>query len=206
MKYIVKQVEPLEFSQWKALENSDWKPAYSDLRGAEKGAVKASLLVEQGYICCYCNRRISSEDSHIEHLEAQSADEAGRLNYANMLASCLRETYRTQPLHCGKARENRPLPVTPLQPGCERRFRFSFYGDIHPADDADAEAAQTISLLALDKLRAGREAVIRRFLEGLGTLTAGEKAALERKYRERDSEGRFTEYCTAILYVLRTYY
>lgn len=56
MKHIVKAEEPEELVNWKALANEDWQPTYDDLRGTEKRAVKNSLMAEQGYICCYCER------------------------------------------------------------------------------------------------------------------------------------------------------
>lgn len=67
MKHFVKNGEPALFSQWKASATDDWKPTYQDLRGDEKEAVKESLMKEQGYICCYCERRLIDSDSHIEH-------------------------------------------------------------------------------------------------------------------------------------------
>jgi hypothetical protein len=65
MKHIVKQHEPKAFANWKALANDDWQPTYGDLSGEAKKAVKSALMAEQGYICCYCERRLTEEDSHI---------------------------------------------------------------------------------------------------------------------------------------------
>lgn len=56
MKYIVKNVEPQAFTDWKALANEDWKPSYDKLSGVEKQVVKTALMQEQGYLCCYCER------------------------------------------------------------------------------------------------------------------------------------------------------
>ncbi len=38
MKHIVKQAEPIEFSQWKALASADWQPSYNALSGEPKSA------------------------------------------------------------------------------------------------------------------------------------------------------------------------
>lgn len=54
MKYIRKGKEPEEFTNWKNLENDDWKPNWDDnFQAPEKPIVHESLLREQGYICCY---------------------------------------------------------------------------------------------------------------------------------------------------------
>lgn len=72
MKHIVKGDEPKELKDWKALASAAWQPTYTGLQNPEKQAVKKSLMAEQGYICCYCERRLQDGDSHIEHLRPQS--------------------------------------------------------------------------------------------------------------------------------------
>lgn len=73
MKHIVKQGEPEAFLDWKALANEDWMPTYDDLAGETKKTVKGALMEEQGYICCYCERRLTDGDSHIEHFQIQKS-------------------------------------------------------------------------------------------------------------------------------------
>jgi len=73
MKHFVKGNEPVALTEWKALANEEWQPTYGDLSGKVKEAVKESLLAEQGHICCYCERRLSVGDLHIEHLQPQSS-------------------------------------------------------------------------------------------------------------------------------------
>lgn len=208
MKFITKNLEPQAFTDWKALANADWQPTYGGLQNPEKGTVHDSLLQEQGFICCYCGRRIGTSDSHIEHLVPQAVDPSLALDYGNMLGSCLRETKENDPLHCGHARGNDCLPVTPLQPDCESRFRFTNDGQIKPADDADDQAKTAIELLALDidKLQAGRRDAIRLAFHGIDALAPAEKSSLRATFSERDSQGLFSEYCVPILYVLDNYY
>lgn len=101
MKYIQKGTEPLEFADWKALANEDWQPSYDSLSGSEKRAVKAALMKEQGFVCCYCERRLSDADSHIEHLRPQSMVGVDPLDFANMLCSCQNNLQPAEPRHCG---------------------------------------------------------------------------------------------------------
>ena len=63
MKHIVKQQEPEAFANWKALANNNWQPTYDTLSGETKKVVKSALMAEQGHICCYCERRLTEEDS-----------------------------------------------------------------------------------------------------------------------------------------------
>jgi hypothetical protein len=74
MKHVVKQPEPIEFSEWKAQANENWQPTYAELRSDVKQAVKKSLMQEQGYLCCYCEQRLDETRSHIEHFQPQYND------------------------------------------------------------------------------------------------------------------------------------
>lgn len=83
MKHIIKTAEPQEFSDWKAMANNDWEPTYDNLSGIPKKAVKVALMSEQGYICCYCERRLTDGDSHIEHFRPQSVAAVNPLDFNN---------------------------------------------------------------------------------------------------------------------------
>lgn len=48
----------------------------------------ASLIDEQGYICCYCGKRIPQDDFVREHFEDKSHNRALVFRYSNLLASC----------------------------------------------------------------------------------------------------------------------
>ena len=122
MKYIEKGDEPEEFRAWKELASESWQPTYADLRGSEKTAVKKSLMAEQGYICCYCERRLLDSDSHIEDLRPQSDPVADPLDYGNMLCSCQDQVKKGEPRHCGNLKEDRLLAITPLENGCGEQF------------------------------------------------------------------------------------
>jgi hypothetical protein len=67
MKQIKKGKEPKELTEWKGLANDNWQPSYNDLRNPEKSIVKAALMEEQGYLCCYCEQELIATESHIEH-------------------------------------------------------------------------------------------------------------------------------------------
>ena len=140
MKYIHKNPEPIGLSQYKQTPNA----SYMGLRKKKAlyRAVKLSLAQEQGFICCYCGRRISgaSSDTQIEHLYAKGTpvyDEM-QLDYeTNLLACCdggkqerSGGAIRKEDLFCESLKGNTILPVNPLCVECENKFLFSDDGEV----------------------------------------------------------------------------
>jgi len=81
MIYINKGIEPESLINYKKAFN-----AYFD--GCDKNDLRNHLLIEQGYICAYCMKRIRNrEDTKIEHLDPRN--EENELLYSNLLAVCL---------------------------------------------------------------------------------------------------------------------
>ena len=204
MKYIIKRDEPQKFTAWKALANEEWQPTYADLRGKEKDAVKKALMEEQGFICCYCECKLNTEDSHIEHVIPQSENDNLSLDFTNMACSCQRPKEKRLPLHCGdKKREwyAQTLFVSPYDPDCEQCFFFTNDGHIYPAEYRNEAAEKTIFHLGLDipKLVAMREAAITPFQDE--SLTADELQEFVIKYLERTPQGTFNEFWTTIKYL-----
>ncbi len=204
MKHIIKGSEPTKFVAWKALANAEWQPTYPDLRGEEKAAVKTALMEEQGYICCYCERELDNEDSHIEHIIPQSENSSAALDFSNMACSCQKPKIKGLPLHCGNKKDNwyeANSFVSPLDHDCERCFAFTGDGHIHPAEHRKEAAKETISHLGLDipKLVALREAAIAPFQDE--SLTSDEAQEFAVKYLERTPKGTFNEFWTTIKYL-----
>lgn len=153
MKYIVKQPEPQPFSEWKALTNDDWQPIYSDLCGETKKAVKDALMAEQGYLCCYCERRLANNDSHIEHFRPQSDPVVDPLDCFNMLCSCQDQLKKGEPRHCGNLKAgwfDAALLISPFDAECEIRFSYNGDGSIRSADVNDLPATETILIIGLN--------------------------------------------------------
>lgn len=217
MRYIQKTQghEPPELADFKAAANEDWTPTYDKLSSLEKEAIRRALLLEQGYLCCYCGSRIGEvkDDCHIEHLLTQKARKDLALDFANMLGSCQPAPApggpRPVPEHCGHKRGTTKLDVTPLMPDCESYFVFRSSGEILAADDEErrAPAERTIKALglAVDKLRAARAAAVAAALEGTEDLPADEASRLVAIYEEAGADGRLAPYCFAITAVLRLY-
>lgn len=161
MKQIIKDNEPQEVIDWKALANDDWQPNFDELSGAEKRAMRRSLLKEQGAICCYCNQDISNDDFHIEHFRPQETFEHLELAYNNLHASCIKNKKPGTPSHCGDAKANwfdNNLTLSPLN-NYEASFNYLDNGDIVAANQ---NAVEMVSRLKLkdESLKAKRKAEI----------------------------------------------
>ncbi len=54
----------------------------------DKDALRQQLLKDQGYLCCYCMKRVDTNDMKIEHYACQSTHEDQQLDWSNLLGSC----------------------------------------------------------------------------------------------------------------------
>ena len=218
MRYIHKGEEPTGFSQWKGQKNEEWTPTWDDLRTPQKPMVHDALLQEQGYICCYCGRRITRDTSHIEHLKPRKTYPNLALEYTNLLASCQRERERREPLHCGSKKDDwydEHLMVSPVDANCAEFFRYTDDGQILATEVTEKKSAAQTTIdklgLDIDKLNAMRRAAIEVILEGMDKLTTQEEKQKEKQkllqgFEQPDANGQYEEFCAAIAYILKTYY
>lgn len=208
MKHIIKQAEPQLFTDWKLLANDDWQPVYNDLSGDTKKAIKEVLMTEQGYICCYCERRLKDADSHIEHFRPQSDPASDALDFSNLLCSCQNNLNKGEPRHCGNKKEDwfdPQLLISPFDPDCDNKFAFAGDGVIRATVEDDQAATETISRLGLDipKLNALRAQAIEPFLEE--DLSQEDMRRFVTGYLQEDEAGHFGEFWTTIQYLFRGY-
>jgi uncharacterized protein (TIGR02646 family) len=158
MKHIVKKEPPHELRLWFTGQpvDDDGEPInckYGDMPGEVKAAVKQHLLEEQGYLCCYTGIRISDERSHIEHLKPQSRCEGYEdIEYRNLLAAYPGIHPQQSPFgaHAKADWYDADFMVSPLIENCDKRFRFSQFGKVTAANQADSAARETITRLGLD--------------------------------------------------------
>lgn len=166
MKYIVKADEPKSFSDWKKLHPAK---EYKDLVDPEKQDLKSALIREQKEICCYCERRISQEDSHIEHFKPKDKSQFPQLqlDYKNLHACCVRVPTKSTPNICGNKKDNYYSNelISPLESDCASHFKYTSDGHIFQSDANNLRAKITIEKLGLDDpiLVEKRKAVISAF-------------------------------------------
>jgi len=204
MKHIIKETEPQELIDFKAAANPpDWIPAYNNLTKLAKDATKQALMKEQGYICCYCERRLEENDSHIEHFQPQSDPAVDDIDFENMLCSCQNKLKKGDPRHCGNLKGDWfdvTLLVSPFDSACGSKFGFKGDGTIYPIEDA-FDAKTTIENLGLNigKLNALRESTIEPFLDN--ALNEQEFKLFIEGYLQLDSEGKYNPFPTTIAYL-----
>jgi uncharacterized protein (TIGR02646 family) len=201
MKHVAKERSPEDFEAWKALANDRWTPTYGDLQNPQKRIVHDALLKEQGWVCCYCGREISAQDSHIEHFRPQEMAPELALEFDNLFASCIREREPGAPLHCGHAKGNEFFEdkyISPLDPGCERRFQYMLDGALSPVVPDDAAAHYMTELLKLDLafLRNRRRNVLAPVfdVDFLSTASDEELLLLAAANREPDTTGKLPSF------------
>ncbi|MFB2880434.1 retron system putative HNH endonuclease [Floridanema aerugineum] len=215
MKYIRKGKEPEEFTNWKNLENDDWKPNWDDnFQAPEKPIVHEALLKEQGYLCCYCGMGINRKNSHIEHLKPRTNYPDLALDYTNLIASCQGESEQPppQPVHCGHKKRywyDENLMVSPLDINCENCFRYSGFGDILATNESSKKAAAETSIeklgLNIPKLTRMRREAIDGILQAVQGLTNEEIKEFAEALEKLDTNGQRTPFCFAITYIINKY-
>jgi uncharacterized protein (TIGR02646 family) len=199
MKYIIKQSEPEKFRIWKRTTS---QATYGALKGTEvKRIIKKSLIKEQGYICCYCEKRLTYKDSHIEHFQPQSSPTVDPLDYSNFLCSCQNQREKGTPRHCGHLKEDWFDPIlliSPLESGCESRFRFNGDGTIYASNSQDRAAITTIEKLGLSLpiLNDVRNKAIEPFLDD--NLTDDQFQEFINGYLQQNNQGMLGEFWTTI--------
>ena len=133
---IKKTRQPIELEN--AVRNIKITPnaqlTWNNIDGETKHAVMRSLLKEQGGLCAYCMRRITSASGTVEHYIPQSrgkgTDDENSVDYKNLLAGCDGFSGSAAELTCDKARGDAPLTVNPLKPETLTSIRYSRDGRI----------------------------------------------------------------------------
>jgi uncharacterized protein (TIGR02646 family) len=210
MKYIKKNNEPLEITEWKKkFKNTNGRePQYEDISHDQKHKelLKESLLSEQGKICCYCCKRIGAANSHIEHFcpKGNQKYKMMSLKYGNLMASC--QGIGDKGENCGHSKGDifdEKLLISPLNEDCEINFIFSSRGKIM-ATDGNVRAQYTIDALKLDtpRLNAAREAAMWES-GAMDVETEEECQKLMCRFSSKDETGQYAEFCDAILYHLK---
>jgi uncharacterized protein (TIGR02646 family) len=204
--YIEKDTEPQEFTDWKKKPRKKGVKKYKHLRGKIKKKVYESLIREQGGLCAYCERPLIElnrvKDYHIDHLNPQSLLANDDLEYKNFLCSCLRQTAKGDPLHCGKLKENKIIPVHPLQKDCQSKFTYTAIGEI---DGVDQTSKDTIVILGLDidKLTDMRKDAVAPFLSN--EIDHNEFQSFVAGYTTPDHEGKRNAFCSMIEYLFKDF-
>jgi len=205
VKYIHKNPEPMGLKLYRQTLGA----SYPGLRKKKSlyRVVKQSLAQEQGYICCYCGRRISGNaDSQIEHIFAKGTPtyEEMQLDYeSNLLACCdggksqrTTDSIRKEDIYCEAPKGDKILPINPLIPNCENMFMFSEDGEVLGVSKA---AEVTIKILNLNSpvLKTMRKYAIDNYM----LCPVSDWGAEIKRLQTKNANDQYEEFC----FVLESY-
>lgn len=201
MRPITKGMEPAPLIAWKKRrtpgELTSWDSLKDEDGASLKSEIKALLLEEQGFVCCYCEQRIEVENSHIEHLASRKFHPKRTFDYSNLLACCL------TPKQCGDLKGSKELKIHPLLSDCREYFHFTGDGRAlpggSPARSAEAkEAIDNVLGLGVNALRAQRRAAILGFTQALKGKNSDQALTAWAQIDARDAQGRNVPFASAI--------
>lgn len=215
MKRINKQEPPQWFEDWKRNfkvannRNAHYKNDFStdDVDGANRRRrLRENLVDEQGKICCYCMRRISTNSSHIEHFLPKEFFADKDLSYENLLASCNGEgTVVVGDEHCGHRKDNwwRADMISPTDIEAEKIFKYLPNGKINSVRGKTTSniAQEMIHNLGLDSFHLERDR--RQAIEASEVFDDEEYSEEEIRsfieYYTNKDNGVYVPYCKAII-------
>lgn len=177
---------------------------------AQTDELRASLLAEQGHLCCYCMKRISLRTMKIEHWASQSDNEDRTVDYDNLMGACTGGDGERKALqHCDTSRGNTPLKVNPLDrtQRCERLLGFLASGEIFSTDPEIHRDLDVTLNLNNERIKPKRKAILDSLLHRLGKEAPGywPREMLEREldtWKMLDASGMYREYCQVAIYFL----
>jgi uncharacterized protein (TIGR02646 family) len=183
-----------------------------DLVSGKDKPLKNSILEEQGFICCYCNRAIGIDSMSVEHFipqkrasDSELSDETHKnneLNYDNLLGSC-----NSGIRNCSGIRGNKKLTINPTLESCESIVKFYNNGIAYSENDVQNNEIENILKLNDKSLPASRAVVVKYAKDRvdkkiLSAIDISKVVQEEMEFWKAKSEGRFHQFCmTAIHYL-----
>ncbi|MGL6136783.1 MAG: retron system putative HNH endonuclease, partial [Planktothrix sp.] len=175
--------------------------------------LKKALLTEQGYICCYCMKRISEENMEIEHFRPQSVDKYPelQLDYHNLLGSCQGNRGKPKQIqHCNARKGNKEITLNPADPQkkCEDFIKYGSSGNIYSDDLTIDHELDNILNLNNQTLKTNRKKVLETIINELNKMfpeKTWSKEFLRKKLNEwqnKNKKGQYNEYCQFVIYYL----
>lgn len=203
MRPIRKGSEPPSLKKHRAIPHSDYD------NYPEKDELRASLVTEQGAICCYCMQRIvgKSTEMKIEHWACQDHHADQDLDYGNLLGACLGgEGKPGRYQHCDTYKGNKALGRHPAvnPPRVDRDMHYLADGTVTSEDATFNGELDTVLHLNLERLKNNRKAVLDALKEWAETFTKLRKTDVKAELKEWSEmeDGRLREYVQVAVYWL----
>lgn len=199
---INKGLEPTEWTAKKATPGFTVYEPIPELRDA--------LLIEQGYICAYCMRRIPTKDlnenatSKIEHLLSQDNRPDLQLTYSNMAICCPGNL--NDESHCDKLKGHQSVTFNLHSSALQDSINYSSKdGDIKSSNANWNNEIENMLNLNHGMLKQNRKNALSGVIEVLkvkGWTTASVKVQLK-KWSTVDSEKKYRPFCGIVIWYLQ---
>lgn len=173
---------------------------YGDLPHEAKEQLRAALLEDQGFLCCYCMRIIQPERGQrvrIEHYQSQSRVVERELDWDNLLAACSgadktrsrddndaasRKVPWAQQT-CDYRKGDSAIAINPLTSNVDSIDYLANGRVLHPNEKLQHDIDEHLNLnvdFLMDARKAARDRLIGRLLADLGATRTWTKMQLER--------------------------
>jgi uncharacterized protein (TIGR02646 family) len=188
----------------------------------EKDELRTALLKEQGFICCYCMRRIQkpTEDKmKIEHFKAFSIYDGkteGKpdltLDFTNLLGVCKGNKGAAEHLqHCDELKGNQQLEINPMDRNMMQKIRFNSEGIISIKEEngldkaLNSELNKTVLNLNVQTLKEERKKIwtkLDQLLQKEFDSKMPSKSFINQKIKEAINQlnGKFEPMCQVSIY------
>lgn len=177
---------------------------WNDLPTTEKDVVRERLLEDQGYLCCYCMRRIDMAGMKVEHFLPRGGpdgDPRREIDWSNLLGACDgNEGQRRSEQTCDTRKGSKKLVLDPREAKHMQKVRYLADGILKVGRNDHELQKDVDEILNLNSkvLVRSRKNALDGFLLGLAKRL-GEKGSwpagkLERELNAQRSKTRFIEY------------
>jgi len=186
-----------------------------DLSAKTMVLIRKKLLDDQGFICCYCQRRIPHKSkkgkfitpkSKIEHFKCQKNFPRLQLDYRNMFIAC-RGKGNNDEHTCDTKKEDDLLLKTDFSKAIQNNIYYTKVGEMKSFDTDLQKDIDEILNLNEENLRVSRSAIyvaIQMTKKRLGKKPnyQTELSKLVRNIQNKNSKGQLVEFLGTHLYFL----
>lgn len=196
MKKIVKGIPPRLLTTYKAQQGAVYDgPNFTKV----KDKIREQLLIEQGFLCAYCMRRINVLEMKVEHFKCQDLHPRLQLDYNNLLGCCTGNEGQKPPYQiCDTKKGNKDISFSPISAGFEQYICYGSSGRISSHEPIFDKQINDVLNLNLKRLVDNRKAALRGLKSVLdsrkGTRTVSELTNYRLKYNSKDKDGKYQEY------------
>ncbi len=213
MKQIFKSGEPKSLVNHRALSNSSFD-------NLPKDELRERLLIDQGYICCYCMRRIPEKKlpgSKIEHYKCQDIYNGTNgypdltLSYKNLFVACTGfQGSKLEFQTCDTFKGNKELQKIDLLSPIEKSIIYKTDGTITSNDVEIANDLTDVLNLNTEKLVKGRAEIIGTIQRRRQELVSAKKYNIsslqkELKHWTSKKDGMYKEYFMVAVFFLNKF-